>query len=496
MLMTVKRGPKVAVDESPLDWKPRSKGADQLKLFGEKFLITPKGKGARKPFKLHPWQHAMTATLYEPSVSMCVWVIPRGNGKSGLAAAIALHHVFMSGIEGARCIIVAQDERRATSMLNTAIRMVQLSPELEKRAKIYRDRIEIPGTNSAIVALPGEAHRIEGEDATLVIVDEIGFVRKEAFEAAILSTGKRGDDSGKVLAIGTPSPAKWRDVSPLWDLVIRGRADPDNPSFRLVEFGADPKLPIDDPETWRIANPAFSDDGWLTEQAIRSQLPPVTRELEFRRARLGQWTEQSSEPAFPADKWARCERAGVKIPPGAKVVLALDGSASDDSTAVIVGSLSKKPHYQIGGLWEPHKEEDGYHVNHLEVEDTIRELCNTFDVVEIVADPYRWQRSLQVLAEEGLPVHAYPQTPQRQTPATNDLRGAVNAGLLTHSGEVELSRHVLRASVEETSRGVKLVKQSSKQKIDLAVCLMMAHSRITWLAGLGKRRSKVRGYKT
>lgn len=457
----MRAGPKAAAELSPLDWKPRSKGADQLKLFGEKFLVTPKGKGAGKPFRLHDWQHAMTSTLYEPAVDMCVWVIPRGNGKSGLAAAIALHHVFMSGIEGARCIIVAQDERRAMSMLDTAKRMVALSPELEKRTKIYRDRIEIPGSNSMVVALPGEAHRIEGEDATLVIIDEIGFVPKAAFEAAILSTGKRGDDSGKVLAIGTPSPAKFREISPLWDLVIQGRSNPDDPSFALVEFGADPKLPIDDPKTWRIANPAFSEEGWLTEKAIRAQAPPKTRELEFRRARLGQWTEQSTEPAFPVDKWMACERAGVKIPPGSKVVLAFDGSASDDSTAIVVGSVSKKPHYQIGGLWEPHKEDDGYQVNHLEVEDTIRELCKQFDVQEIIADPYRWQRSLQVLEEEGLPVYAYPQTPARQTPATNDLRGAVNAGLLTHSGEKDFNSHVLRASVAETQRGVKLVKQSS-----------------------------------
>ncbi|MGD7002723.1 terminase large subunit domain-containing protein [Corynebacterium halotolerans] len=463
-----------------------------MRLFAEKFLRVPKGKGAGGPMKLRPWQVDMASTLYGDELKTAVWVIPRGNGKSGIAAAIALHHVFMSGIEGARCIIVAQDERSAMRLLTTAKRMVQMNPELDSRCKIYSDRIEVPGSNSSIVALPGEAHRIEGEDATLAIIDEVGIVRKEAFAAAILSTGK--DEFGKVLAIGTPSPARWREASPLWELVVEGRSNRDDPTFSLVEFGVDAKRPISDPETWREANPAYDD--WLTEANVRNQLPPKTSELEFRRARLGQWSEQSSEPAFNAEKWEECGREGVMIPPGSRVVLAFDGSSSDDSTAIVVGSVSKVPHYQVGGLWEPSKEEAGYRVDQLEVMQRIRDLASVYDVQEIVADTHLWMYALTVLKEEGYPVHSFPQTPRRQTPATNDLRGAIHGGLLTHSGEKSLTSHVLRASLEEKSSGVKLVKPSEKQKIDLAVSLMMCHSRCTYLAlPSHKRRKKVRGFK-
>lgn len=488
----MKAGPKSRADESPLPWRPRAKGADRLRLFAEKYLIVPRGKGARSAMKLRPWQVEMCSTLYEDEVSLAVWVVPRGNGKSGLAAAIALEHVFMSGIEGARCAIVAQDERSANRMLKTAARMVELNDELAARTVVYRDRIEIPGTDSVLLALPAEAHRVEGEDLTLCIIDEIGFVRKDTFEAAVLSTGKR--DGSKVLAIGTPSPSKFREISPLWDLVVRGRSEPDAPDFRLVEFGADPKLPIDDPETWAAANPAYGD--WLTEKAIRAQLPPTTRELEFRRARLGQWVETSTEPAFSPEAWRKCERKGVRIPEGANVVLAFDGSHNGDSTAILIGSISSKPHYEVGGLWESKDKPEGWEVSHAEVEDRIRELCMKYRVKEIIADPYRWNRSLQVLEEEGLPVYAFPQTLQRQTPATTDLRAAVHGGLLTHNGDPDLNSHVLRASVEETSRGLKLAKPSKKERIDLAVCLVMGHSRCTWLGSKKKQRArKVKGFK-
>jgi phage terminase large subunit-like protein len=151
----VKAGPKGSRDESPLAWKTRAKGARQFELFAARYLITPKGTGARTPVKVRPWQRQLVSTLLDDRVPLNVWVLPRGQGKSTLTAGLALHHVFMSGVEGARAVIVAQDERSAMRLLATAARMVSLNPELESRAMTYKDRIVIPGSDSQIIALPG-----------------------------------------------------------------------------------------------------------------------------------------------------------------------------------------------------------------------------------------------------------------------------------------------------------------------------------------------------
>lgn len=485
-----KAGPKSQADMSPLSWEHHDDGAANLEWFADRYLLVPRGYGAGSPMKIRPWQRAMASTLYDGR-PLAVWVLPRGNGKSGIAAAIALHHLFMPGRIGRRIAVVAQDERSARRLLHSAARMVELHPELAARARIYRDRITVPGTDGELVALPAEAHRVEGADLDLAILDEVGFMPRDTFDAALFSVGKV--EGGRVLAIGTPSPAKFRESSPLWDLVTRGRAAPDDEGLALVEYGADPSADIHSPETWAAANPAYGD--WLTEKSIRAQSPPTTRELEFRRARLGQWTESSSEPAFHLEAWRKCGRPGVKIPAGARVVLALDGSMNSDSTGIIVGSVASKPHFEVGGLWEPSKESADYEVSHLEVEDQVLALAARFNVVEVIADPFRWQRTLQVLEEAGLPVAAFPHTARRLTPATVDLRAAVAAGLVTHGDEEDLNRHVLRASVEETARGIKLVKPSKHEKIDLAACLIMAHSRCVWLASKKqKRKRKVRGY--
>lgn len=486
-----KAGPKGQADTSPLPWRDELRGADELAWFCERYLLVPRGHGAGNPMKLRDWQMELARTLYAPDTSLAVWVLPRGQGKSGIAGAIGLHAIFTPGALGKRVAIVAQDERSARRLLHTATRMVELSPELSARARVYRDRIVVPGTDAELTALPAEAHRVEGSDLDLAILDEIGFMPKDTFEAATLSVGKV--EGGKVLCIGTPSPAKFRDVSPLWDLVTSMRANPSDPTSKLVEYSAPSNLPINSPETWAIANPAFGD--WLTEKSIRAQLPPKVREQEFRRARLGQWTEGTSEPAVSPEHWRACARPGVRIPEGSKVVLALDGSMNGDSTAIVIGSVSSKPHFEVGGLWEPSKNDDDYEVNHLEVEDRIKALAMKYRVLEVVADPFRWQRTLQVLDEEGLPVAQFPQTAKRLTPATVDLRAAVANGTLTHADDVDLNRHVLRAAIDESTRGIKLTKPSKNEKIDLAACLIMAHSRCVWRASRKARRAKrVKGY--
>ena len=46
-----------------------------------------------------------------------------------------------------------------------------------------------------------------------------------------------------------------------------------------------------------------------------------------------------------------------------------------------------------------------------EVEDTIRDACRRWQVVEIIADPFRWTRTLQALEAERLPVVEFPHSP-------------------------------------------------------------------------------------
>jgi phage terminase large subunit-like protein len=175
-------------------------------------------------------------------------------------------------------------------------------------------------------------------------------------------------------------------------------------------------------------------------------------------------------------------------------VIALDGSFSDDTTALLVATVATEPHVDTVAVWEP---AEGSRVPVADVEQKIRDACRRWRVVEIIADPFRWTRTLQALEAEGLPVVEFPHSPSRLTAATTDLFSAAVNGKLTHSGDPKLAAHVGAAVVTEDARGMRLSKSSRKasaRKIDLAACLVMAHSRATWRANR-KTTRKARSFK-
>ena len=482
----MKAGPKAAANVEPLKWATRSKGVAHFRNFCRRYLKVPRGVGARGPLKPREWQLDMCRPLFEGSEHIHVWVLPRGNGKSGLVAAIALHHLFTFG-EGARVMVVAQNDKAAQRLLETAKRMVALEPELDERAQVYKDRIYIPGTDSEFKAVASEQSAVEGEDLTLAVIDEIGFTEREVYEAALLSTGKR--PGSKLLAIGTPSTPRMRERSPLLDLVTAGRAG--DPTVNLVEFGAPDNCDVDDRAAWAAANPALGD--WLDGGVIEAALPPKTTESEFRRARLGQWIVQSGESFMPAEAWRECARDGVAIPEGTPVVLALDGSQRWDATVLVMASVSPGPHLELAGWWFG-DHDPNFEVSHAEVEARVLELASRYRVREVTADPYLWQRTLQVLQDEGVPVTKFSQSAGRMSPALAEFRAAALDGKVTHVDDYRLNGHMMAAQLVETGHGMKLGKPSKDMHIDAAVAAVMAYSRAFWL-GSKRFKKKTRSYR-
>jgi len=119
------------------------------------------------------------------------------------------------------------------------------------------------------------------------------------------------------------------------------------------------------------------------------------------------------------------------------------------------------------------------------VEDAIRAACARWRVVEVAADPYRWQRSLEVLDGDGIPVHEFFQNAARMGPATARFYSATVDGELSHDGSSALARHVGNAILKEDSRGARLAKEhkDSRRRIDAAVAAVMAFDRAAILAG-------------
>src|SRR5215207_6590070 len=99
----MRAGPKRAVTAAPLDLSGLPAGGSaRVVAFVEQFLRVPKGKGALAPVRLRPWQRDLIAGMFDdPRPRQGMLSIPRGNGKSSLAAYLAAYALFADGVEGA-----------------------------------------------------------------------------------------------------------------------------------------------------------------------------------------------------------------------------------------------------------------------------------------------------------------------------------------------------------------------------------------------------------
>ena len=206
------------------------------------------------------------------------------------------------------------------------------------------------------------------------------------------------------------------------------------PYFR--EFTAPAGCELTDQGASAAANPMLGD---TLDPAHLTALVKTTRESRFRRFHLNQ--RMSLDGAWlPPAAWEAC-RQPFTIPDGVEVVLGFDGSFNGDTTALVVVTVDReRPHIELVELWEP----TGGQVPIMVVEDAIRSACRRWQVRELVADPYRWARSLQILAAEGLPILKFPQSAARMTPTTVRFYEAVVNRALSHDGDPQLAQHITK----------------------------------------------------
>lgn len=472
---------------------PGKRDYRRIDAFAREFIRVPKGTGAGESFRLRPWQRDVVKRLYPPTGKrprQGLLSLPRGNGKSGLAAVLGLYGLLADGVEGAQVAVVASDERQARIVFNAARRMVELDPRLREQVQIFTDRIYVPRTDSMLMPLPAEPAALQGWDPSLVIVDELHVVTEAVWDAMALAAGKRLESL--TLAISTPAD---RIDSIMWRLVEYGRKNPDDKGFVLVEYAADDGCSLDDREAWKQANPALGD--FLHEDAIDATLK-TTREAAFRRYRLGQWTG-TSNAWLGWGMWEECSGVDDLPEDGTAICLAFDGSASGDSTALVgctIPSGDELPHVFVVGLWEAPEDDPRWRVPRNEVSAMIDAAVDRWTVRELAADPWGWRTELEEWRARfgGIVVEWNTAHAGRMAPATDRAYAAISEQRLTHDGHERIAAHMSHAVAKRSPMGDLITKdkRSSSRKIDGAVAVIVAHDRAAWhKANPPKRRRTV-----
>ncbi len=474
------------------EWSERAKVAKQfVDVFG---TITKESVAGRAGSRmvLRDWQNDLIRNIYAVDEDggflrkLCLVGMPRKNGKSALASHLAVFDTFL-GVQGGETYSVAVTRDQARIVFSEAKRVVEMHEDLRKIAKLYRDAIEVPSRNSVYRVLSAEAGAAEGLNASSIWFDELhAQPNRKMFDVMSLSMAARGNKAHMVAitTAGVRADSSGRD-SVCFDLYQMGqrvaRGEVDDPSFWMAWWEAPEELDHKDPETWKLSNPGFGDLNSVEdfESAVRR-----TPEAEFRTKRTNFWAS-SQTSWLPTGAWDECA-GDAEISYKDDIILGFDGSFSGDASVIVAATIPKDGEpvkVNLVKAWEKDLtiHDDNWRVDIAEVEQAILDYCQSHpNVKEVACDPFRWQRSMEVLMEKGVPIVEYPSTSaRRMVPACAKFYDAVMEKRIVHDGDGLLARHLSNAVTKIDQLGVRIVKdqRNSPRKIDAAVAAVIATDR-------------------
>lgn len=283
-----------------------------------------------------------------------------------------------------------------------------------------------------------------------------------------------------------------------------------------VYFDAGPEVPdvpdlADRPRLIAALEVAYGEaastrGGWVDLERLADDIAdPDTDPSDARRYYLNQSTPKS-ERAFDRKLWrANAEGRSVEQLDDEVVVVGFDGSMFDDATALVVAGVMSGT-FTLAGLWEkPEGADDTWQVDVDEVDATVEDLVDRYDIWRLYADPFRWQSSMARWS--GLRrkefVASWSTARIRQTGyACRNLAAEIRSGEVGPAGEEhDLGRHmenaVRRYVNSRDDQGARLwtiAKPAPALKIDAAMSTVLAAEarRDALSAGVGARRRKAR----
>lgn len=458
----------------------------------ERTLVHGPGPVIGQPYRLQRFQREFLHEIYryDPETGLFVTRkallgVAKGNAKTELLAAVGLANLAGPLAPASPNIaIAAASYKQAGILYGTARVMVEEGP-LNPFIECLEYELSLIQGTGKLYRVAAEAGTNDGERPTTFVADELHewTGRKERVHLVIGNGLGKSPDG---LEVNISTAGLEREGTLLGELFDYGQkidaGEKVDPTFYSKWFAADKALNLEDPEQLleaiRQANPGAG-IFWPIDNVVRRRTAPGVKEYEYRRYHLNQWDVGTVESWLPPDAWDLL-RSDRRLTKGERICIGLDGSYNGDATALIAATVEGAPHVQVIGVWErPDNAPDDWTVPVLEVEQAIRDACIEFDVVEVACDPYRWQRSIDILSEERLPMVVFSQTAASMSPATVQFMEAVGNAQLSHDGDPRLRRHVANGVIKDDGRGPRLTKKTknSKRLIDLAVASVMAHAR-------------------
>ena len=446
--------------------------------FASTFLHVSKGVRAGESLGLTVWQRELLDALYERRPDGLLRFrrsligLGRKNGKSLLGSLIALYGLI-EGEPGAEVYSAAGDRQQARVVFNEAKWQVLQSSALSGICRVFRDVIEVPATGAIYRVLSSDAKLQQGLNPSTVIFDELHVQpNADLWDALTLGSGARRDPM--IVAITTAGHDRDTVCGKLYDYgkrVVAGEQADER--FGFFWWEAKEGCLLHDREQWVAANPNLA-EGLLSWEDMEISMQQ-TAETAFRQYRLNQWVRTDGESWLPTGALEQCFDAGASLDESLPVWVGVDMALKHDSIAVVTAQPQADRVVVEAKIWHP----DAAAMDVAAVEQHLRALHRRFRVVEFAYDPAYFQRSAEVLLDDGLPMLEFPQSTQRMVPACGTLYELIVGGKLRLRAEPMFVDQLLSPAQRQTDQGWRLSKGKSKRKIDAAIACAMAVDRAT-----------------
>jgi phage terminase large subunit-like protein len=253
---------------------------------------------AGRPVELEPWEVFIVGSLfgwvrakdgYRRFVDAFV-ELPRGQGKSTLAAILVLYMTFFDGEPGADGYCYATKKDQARIVFRTARRFVTSSPLLKTLITPFRSTLFNEETESKVEILGSDSDNQDGLRPHIAVADEI-HRQKTPDMMEVVESGMGTLDQPlhfKITTAGEQAESVYEQQVRISTQVLDGTVD--IPEWFAFIASADPE---DDPEleaTWRKANPNYGisvNPDFLRKEMRKAQANPYEW-IKFRRLYLGQ----------------------------------------------------------------------------------------------------------------------------------------------------------------------------------------------------------------
>lgn len=477
-----------------------------------------KGKFFGKRFELLPWQEKILRDVYgtvrdeDPSIrqySTAYVEIPKKQGKSELAAGIALNQLCNDNEWRAEVYGCAADRQQASIIYDVAVDMVKQSPALMKRIKLLpsvKRMVYLP-TGSIYQVLSAEVATKHGLNVSACVFDELHTQPNRAL-FDVMTQGS-GDARAQPLWFFLTTAGTDR-TSICWEVhqkaldILEGRKS--DPRFYPVVYGLKEDEDWHDEKNWYKANPSLGHtiDIEKVRDAYRKALETPADEMMFRQLRLNQWVK-SSVRWMRMDKWDGCAgEIDMDRLRGRPCYAGLDLSSTSDLTAFVLVFPPEdegEKYIIIPYFWLPEEQmklrvrrdhvmydqwagqglielTEGDVVHYGAVKQRILEICEMFDVREIAVDRWNATMMIQELEDEGLTVVRFGQGFKDMSPPTKELMRLVLRDEILHSGHPVLRWNMDNVFIRTDPAGnQKIDKEKSTEKVDGAVATVMALAR-------------------